>query len=251
MRQRRLSRIEAYALASGMALLHGCALRFPMEEKREYIDYGIRPGIGLDFVYYDLHIGNKIQTTPAHPADSFLHGETKAGVNSGVQLAPKVELKGSVGKEYLRLTAGGDVRINRWFTDLDTTKKQASDPRPSSSGSFVFTEVNPGLLTYTPSIGLESTLFKQLELGAEIGFPYTGFQVRSGHERFGEREAVQKDDWEGLGLSFGGKIGWRTSEDSSISLFLRWEKYRAEFNGEKATINIFPGNIGLSIRTEF
>lgn len=259
------STLGALALSAAVLFGQGCAAtsRKPVWwDQREKVYPAVEARMGLDYVYYRTKLPHQIETTPVHPDDAgFLTGETRADVDSGYDIAPKLGLGASLGGENLRLIVGGDVRYNPGATTSDDDsdaynftweygdgiyqrKQQASDTRSMDSGSFVFTSFDPEGVTYVPSVGIEATFFKKIRLGIEAGLPYSRFKVRSGHDRFRRWQTVQKDSWTGYGESFGASIGCiddnpSDAKRSSISLSVRQERYEPRFAGERAEIDSF------------
>jgi len=241
-------------LAIVCAAVSGCAFNAPFRGQDEkegiYFDGKIRSGI--DVIGYDVNLGKKFQTTPVHPDDAdFLHGETTTNVGGKVDGAPRIGLEGSWGIKEARFKLVGDIRYNLlssrtgYRVGIYDTEQQISDPRPAANGSFVFTQFRPNPFTFIPSIGFESTLSDKLVLEFELGLPYTGFDVRSGHDRYGRWQTVQKDSWNGFGLSFGGAIGWHISDDLTFFLNGGYETYNPKFAGEKAKVGAGKGAILL------
>lgn len=235
-------------LLVGALASYGCTLGLK-KEKKQGIYHAARAYIGFDIIRYDVDLGKKIQTTPVHPGDSgFLSGATTTDVGGGWDCAPKVRLESSFGNKNFRLRIGTDVRYNvssltGYREGIYDTRQQTSDTRPPGSGSFVYTQLKPDSFTYVPSIGLEATILENIILNAEYGFPYTGFEVSSGHDRYGKWQAVQEDSWKGFGRSIGGGIDFILDDEASLSLLVRQERYKPEFIGEKARIDALIGTV--------
>ncbi|MBS3124969.1 hypothetical protein J4211_01795 [Candidatus Woesearchaeota archaeon] len=233
----------------------GCAYKLTREETK-YQKRTVYPSASVNFslkqgIYFG-DVGDKIQTTPVHPADNgFLRGETKTNANFGYELFnPELGLEGALGSKEIRIKMGCDARLSvPTLGGMIDVKQQNSDTRPKGQGSFVFTKTYFGLLTYTPHIGIETILAESVFLSVDVGVPFATFKVRSGHERFGREETVQRDSWSGTGFKIGGSIGtapedltsgffFSDSTAKSVSLVVDYENYRPEFAGEKANINV-------------
>ena len=215
--------------------------------------------LSLEYLKYDVNLGKKIQTTPVHPDDSsFLSGETTTDVGGTGSVGLKYSLEGSIGNEWLRGFVKGALRYNalssqdEYKRGIYDTKQQESDTRHPSSGSFVFTHLDVGLLTFIPSAGLEAKLSEKFLLSAEYGFPYMGFEARSGHDRFGAWQTVQKDSWDGFGRMWGLNLtyipeserDW-TGDKWSFNVYYMQEKYTPNFAGEDAKIQTGVFGLGL------
>ncbi|MEE9274463.1 MAG: hypothetical protein V3V62_04040, partial [bacterium] len=114
--------------------------------------------------------------------------------------------------------------------------------------SFVFTQLIPDPVTLIPFVGFELLMTKDFWIGAELGLPYTGFDVRSGHDRFSSFETVRKDSWDGFGKSGSGRLSYVVSDNVEIFAVGGQEKYTPRFAGEKATIRIVFGFFGIKVK---
>lgn len=242
-------------VAVGM-FFSGCAVNVPLagEEAKEGIYSKTEMRLGIEPIVYKADLGEKIKTTPVHPHDfSFLSGATSTEPDKKTTWAPTAGLFGSIGSKNLRVVGGVSGRWNMLHHDdgfregFYDTKQQASDIRPASKGSFVFTQLVPDVFTFIPSVGLEGEI-KNLTIGATVGFPYMGWTARSGHDRWGSWETVQDDSWRGFGTRYTGTLGFNLSDENDddkffISVF--YEEYRPEFAGEKAKISGIGGFIGF------
>ncbi len=210
--------------------------------------FGLEGRLGVDIVNYNPDLGEKISTTPVHPADStFLSGKTTtspSGYDSDhTDFAPKLGLFATLGDENLKVVGGIDWRWNPlhhsdgYREGIYSARQQVSDFRPPSSGSFVFTQVIPGAFTLIPSVGIEGKLGEKLILGGSIGFPYMEWEARSGHDRWGSWETVQHDSWKGFGMRYAATIGLKLNDRNRFLLSFFQEKYRPDFAGEGATIS--------------
>ena len=248
-------------LAAGMVLYGGCALNIlPLAEEeaaKEGIYTATKIRLGVEPVAYKADLGEKIKTTPVHSHDSpFLSGETATEPDSyddGFSWAPNLGLFGSIGTENLRIVGGVSGRWNIMYYEdgyrqgFHSTRQQVSDIRPESNGSFVFTQLVPDAFTFIPSVGIEGKI-EDLMIGVTAGFPYMGWKVRSGHDRWGSWETVQKDSWTGFGERYTLTLGFNLDDESDddkffISVF--YEDYEPKFAGEKAKISGIGGVIGL------
>ena len=206
---------------------------------KKYTEIGVRAN--LDYIQWTFDIGDAIQTTGVHPDDAgFLTGTTTTDLDGEDGLLPRVGLMASIGTNKMRVTCGTDLRFCLAGDDYQKgwydTRQHSSDQRPPSGGSFVFTQLTPDLLSMMPYVALEVWLHEKVILGIEAGFPYTGFEARSGHDRFGSWKTVQKDDWSGFGTRFAGTAGYKYDDNLLISLGAFQESYQAEFVGEDADI---------------
>lgn len=238
---------------TGVLSISGCLMR--MNKKIEtkgpiYPEVGLR--VGAEIINYDVKkIGKKIQTTGVHPDDSgFLYGKTTTNVyGSETDFAPKLGLEASIGTDFLRLYGGIDGRIHSlsgkgYGEGLCDSKQQISDNRHPSQGSFVFTQIDPDSFSWVPFVGIEGVLFNKIHAGVEVGFPNYGFTAKSGHDRWGKWQTVQKDHWRGFGKKIGGFIGISLEEfpneselhDRFLGFYMGKETYGPTFAGEKAEI---------------
>lgn len=251
-------------VAVGVPLVCGCAVNAPItEEKPEKgIYFAVDKVIGIEPVTYKAELGKKIKTTPVHPDDSgFLSGETATEPDSYelnpfrldcINLAPNVGLLGSVGSENLRFVGGLLARWNLlhywdgYQQGLYSVKQQVSDVRSSGSGSFVFTQVRPDLFTFIPSVGIIGKSEK-LTMELDMGFPYMGWEVRSGHDRWAKWETVQYDSWRDFGIRYTGTLGFNPNGNDNTKFFISifYEEYRPEFAGEEAKISGIGGFLGF------
>jgi hypothetical protein len=202
----------------------------------------------FDYTRWEVDLGESIQTTPAHPDDVFLSGETTADLDGREgSIDPKLGLEGSLswaaagGWPGIRLRSGFDVRLNTLAFRDDfrqghyEIEQQVSDFRPPSSGSFVFTHFDPDYFSLLPFVGADISLTDTIRIAVDAGLPYSGFTVRSGHDRFARWQTLQKDDWSGFGRSLGVTLSWDL-EDVEVSAGVRREEYDAEFAGEDADV---------------
>lgn len=262
---------------SGLILTTGCTMDFPMYEgEREGIYSAVVTRAGLDATYYKAHLGHRIKTTAVHPDDAWrISGSTSVepggsymernqrdgGIypSQRVNWAPTLGVFGSVGTEWLRLVGGLSGRLNimhgrdGYREGLYSTKTHDGDPWPSQYRSRAFTQVIPGAMTAIPSVGLEGQAGK-FYWGTEVGFPYQEWTVRSGHERvsfdaFGQSvrswDVVQRDTWDGFGVRYTGKIGYKHSDTLSLFLSGYYEEFGAKFKGEDATISGVGAIVGI------
>ena len=229
----------------------------------------LETNLSFDFLYYYSHLGKKIQTTPVHPDDAgFLTGETSTNVaGSGLEIVPRCGIRQPILnlEGIIKLKVGADCKFNLMGQaengGIYDVRQQVSDIRPADQGSFVFTWVKPYILTLNPLVELEITPFenKNLKFGLEYGNTYTGFEVLSGHDRWGYWDPVQRESWSGHGHSFGIKFNWGENKydkyqkfctpadcDKATFIFLGKESYRnMEFAGEKAKIDAYSIYLGF------
>lgn len=214
----------------------------------------IEPRVGFDLVRWKIEdLGKKIQTTSVHPDDSrFLTGKTTTKVEgkSKSDFSPKIGLASIIGDENLNLKIGADIRYNllsatdgfrEGFYD---TRQQVSDTRLPANGSFVFTQLTPGKAAYMPFVGIEARLAEGLFWGFEIGFPYMKWEARSGHDRWGSWETVQRDSWEGFGIRYAGNLALKIHNNGELYIAPFYEEYSPDFVGEEAKIEgwgVFAG----------
>ena len=209
----------------------------------------------FDIIYYDIDLGRKLQTTPVHPDDTpFLTGETEADLDSGWDMGIKGGLEGKFGSEKVKVKAGADVRFNfsslndNYRCGIHRTEQQESDPRPENTGSHVFTQLTPDYFNYIPFVGIEGNVNKDFKLGLELGFPYSGFKFRSGHDRYSRWDAVKKDEWNGFGTRISGNLECKMGYNSWFNFSLAWESYKPEFEGEKTEIDGYMFGVGIKTR---
>ena len=261
------------AVLVGTLLVAGCAWDIPLtEEKMRGMYPAMTARFGLEPTIYKANLGHTIKTTSVHPDDTWLFsGETStdpsncylqqnkpsSGLFPGnrVNWAPNAGLFASYGTKELRVVGGLSARLNMMHSRDSTREglysmaKQVNDTRPNSEASFVFTQVIPGAMTVTPSVGLESNI-GLWSLGAEVGFPFQEWIVRSGHDMpdyfyyyyYGiirrRWEVAQRDSWMGFGVRYAGKVGYRMSDTVTLFLSAFYEEYPwAKFKGETAHIS--------------
>ncbi len=211
----------------------------------------------VDVIYYDIDLGRKLQTTPVHPDDvPFLSGETEADPDSGGDMGIRGGLEGKLGNKKVKLKAGVDIRFNLnslsendYRQGMYETEQQESDPRPEDTGSHVFTQLTPDYFSCIPFVGIEGNINKDFVLGLELGFPYSGFKFRSGHDRYSDWDAVKKDKWRGFGTRIAGNLDYKIGVNSSMNLSVGWERYKPEFLGNKTKINGYM--LGIGFRRKF
>lgn len=244
-------------ILSAAIFLGGCSVGNASKKEGLYPLAGFN--LGAESIKYKVKkLGKKIQTTPVHPDDSgFLTGQTTTNLEGDKERDFALKVGGDIGVGYnadsadVRFRFGGDIRYNPlsgsdFREGLYDTKQQVSDVRPPGSGSFVFTQLNPDAITLIPRIGIETTLFEKLDFGVEVGFPYMEWAIKSGHDRWGRWQTVQKDSWKGFGKRYAGKIGWRL-ENGLIFLSVFKESYKPDFAGEDAEIE----DVGIFIGYEY
>jgi hypothetical protein len=202
--------------------------------------------VGPEVNIYKIHLGDKIQTTPVHPSDSgFLRGATTTAISNGTDFG----LKGGVWKKFankkggFNFTLGLDARINLasladYHGGIFEVRQQRSDIRPGENGSFVYTQLKPGLLTFIPYAGIGYEI-KNFNFVLEFGLPQTQFTASSGHDRFGRWEEVQSSNWSGWGQRYGLKVIFspRLDSGSNLCLSVSKEKYKPIFLDEQADID--------------
>jgi hypothetical protein len=247
-------KIVCSALIAGSALLNGCAGYYKQGEKYDkegfYLESELRGG--CEYMRYRANLGNKIQTTPVHPDDSgFLTGSTKAEAKRGWDVPVRGGAGVSVGTPELRVGVGLDARINplaqtEYREGIYKTAQQSSDTRPPELGSFVYTIIKPKWFTAIPVVTAEANL-GDLKIRAEAGMPYGGFEVESGHDRWGEWEAAQRESWKGFGRRYTLGADIPVSEGIRVGIFGGVEKYNVEFDGEKGKINAILGAVQLGL----
>jgi hypothetical protein len=253
--------LAAGALAFGAS---GCGMKVYRDKE---IGGGIYAGgaadFGLEYLRWDdIKLGKKIRTTPVHPDDaSFLSGDTTTDnprrPDSG--LALRTSLEGSAGLERVRLKVGGAARFSGSSDDYREgsydVKQQSSDTRPAADGSFVFTQFTPDTTTLIPYVGIEVIPVKNyLRVGVEYGFPYTGFEVTSGYDRYGNWQTHQSEHWSGFGQRVGATIHyspWGEDSGTCLFLFVGKETYKPTFAGEKAEIGTLSGSVFLGFKWIF
>ncbi|MFC1721554.1 hypothetical protein ACFL0Z_01425 [Patescibacteria group bacterium] len=197
----------------------------------------------FDVVQYDIELGDKIQTTDVHPADSgFLSGETTAELSSPIDGGVRFGLHYLQEYKQMGWKLGLDLRANPWGAGtgyragMYEVEQQSSDTRPPGSGSFVYTQLRPRYITPIPFAGLQWR-GSHFQMEIDVGSPYGDFTVESGHDRWGKWEPVQSESWSGWGQWYQGRIGYVTNSDRAYLLGVYFEKYGAEFLGEPGDIS--------------
>lgn len=232
----------------------GCAMNnfLAEEEPKEGVYSAVETRLIIEPLRYEADLGKKITTTPVHSDDSmFLSGETTTKPGKKTAWAPSLGLFGSIGTENLRVIGGISGRWNTLHHEdgyregFHSTRQQVSDIRPPSMGSFVFTQLVPSAFTFIPSVGLEGKIRENLTIEATVGFPYMEWTARSGHDRWGSWETVQRDSWKGFGTRYTATLGWDLYDSDKLFVGVFWEKYRPEFAGEGANISGIGGLFGF------
>jgi hypothetical protein len=245
----------ATGLLSGTLLIAGCNAN--ANKKNEIFNPDTtytKPYFKLDLeaVNYKVkELGDKIQTTPPHPKDTgWVKQPTKTNLVG--KSAGGFAFKTGGGLGYynsdlgLSLFGGGDIRIlglSSEFRDgLYDNLQHTTDSRPPQIGSFVFTQLNPSVLTYIPKIGIEKGT-KNAAIGFEYGFPYMTWEARSGHDRWSSWENVQSEKWRGFGTRWEVKLRYQEKDSNNYGFFSVFgENYKMKFAGENAKV----GGLGVS-----
>ena len=230
-------------LITGLAglTLAGCGIYTKPSEVSK--DFSVYPEwrVGVDAFYTKANVSKQLRTTGPHPDDPFLSGDTTTGNPSGVNVALKVGAVASAGTPDFRVYAGGDVRYggHEIFSATEDRKQQISDTREPQFGSYAFTQLLQ-LYTAMPVLGIEKVL-GDFTVRAEVGLPYSWYQVRSGHDRYNKFEQVQQDRWDGWGQHVRADFLYKVTDNWSAGLSVGYEHFKAEFGGEKSDIESFLG----------
>ena len=241
------------AIIAGAATLAGCAGYYKQGEEAHkegfYIESELRGG--MEYMQYRAKLGNKIQTTPVHPDDWFLSGETKAEVKRGWDIPVRGGAGMSVGTPELRVGAGLDARINPLHASKEREgifqgEQQSSDKRAPQDGSFVYSDLRPTWFTIIPTIIAEANL-GDLRIRAEAGMPYGGFDFESGHDRYSELSPVQRYSWKGFGKRGTIGVDFPITEGLRVGVMGGVEKYNVELGGEKGKIDVILGAVQLGL----
>jgi hypothetical protein len=242
--------------------LAGAVLFSPQARAGHYIETSLEGG--LEGIYYNIDLGDKIQKTPLHPTDLSIVSDPKnsnydpnyrnyadgvaADVESGKSGAFTARGKISYGTERIRAAARLHVRFSSASDEYRRGIFAAAEQQLPWRGSYAFTQVEPNTVALIPSAGAE-IIFGRLTLDGEVCFPYTGFTVRSGHDRWGKWKTVQEENWKGFGLGFGAGILWNP-DNSKTYAFGRYrrEKYKPIFAEEEGDISGDAFSFGMGVR---
>jgi hypothetical protein len=189
-------------------------------------------GVSLESHYIMLNIPDKLQTVKAHPADSST-GATTTNLTDSYGFALKINLRAYfLTFDDLYFFAGTDLGFilanNQYRQGIYNT--ELCD---YGGESYAFTQLVPSYFSVTPVIGLRYNF-----IILEASFPYTGFELRNGHDRWGSWDEVNHYSWQGfgqryyLGLNFG-----------SFHPGVYYENYNMNFDGHQAKIS----NLGISL----
>lgn len=235
-------------VASSAIAFSGCANQQPV---RPYLS----ADIGSDIAIYKVKKfeNKRLETTPAHPDDSF-SGETLADLEGKSSFVLSPTVGADLGLEYRRfkLEIGSDVRFNgfsrAYRSGICETKQQIFDSRPKSNGSFVYSQIYPDWFSFVPHVRISKKLNNRLELGFEVGFPYTGWTFESGHDRWSKFERVQKEESKAnFGTRYTGSLKWKGKKNSSAFISIFRENYEPDFKG-KSEIEGWGAFVGFEKR---
>jgi len=199
----------------------------------------------FDSVKYNVKLGKKAQTTRTHPDDTRLPPtDTEAPLDSYAANRLRFGLEVSFGIDNeLRFKAGADIGYGFSKEGEEVIileeRRQATDI--PGSESYAFTRLTQDRFTFTPVIGAERDFYGVFRIGVEGGFPYTGFDVESGYDRFGQWQTVKNNSWSGYGKRFGINLDVLDSEYVMLPfrgmyIFAGNESFSPEVGGEKGTI---------------
>lgn len=246
---RRLARLSA--LISALLLTAGCS------SSRKHLDNDIyfeaTPGASIEFIGCAVKMSKKIQTVNVHPDDTpFLSGTTTANTTYGFFNGLKLGIDGSLGNEDIRGVVGANLRLNfdsssfgnDYRTGMFDVEKQSSDPRHHTA-SYIYSKLDPSVVTFIPTIGIETKLDDSWKLKFEAGAPHSRFTASSGHDRNGKWSRVNAVSWDGFGVRAG--IGAKCSITDNVSITFSggYEGYRPELKGP-ASVDCGYGSIGIS-----
>jgi len=243
--------ICAASLLGASLVSAGCATRVPM------LKTGENTRAGLSFVgsgnleYVKVHVGDKAQTTPTHPADtSFLHGDTTTDLKDGFNASLGLGLEANVGYSGIDLVAGVEETLNPmsllsgYRNGIYDVVQQSSDTR-GGNGSFAYSQLLPGFFKTTPYIGIEAKVGKS-KLGLKAGIPITSFKTITGFDRWGGWEEYTSSDWSGNGRMFTAFVNLNEDEDLNYGIGIRYEKFNPEFEGEDARVESYSAFVNMN-----
>jgi len=194
---------------------------------------------GLDVVFYKAHLESGVASTPVHPDDTWLLDETTStqpdtSLGRRADVAPMGGLFATWGSERLRLLGGVYARWNLlhyadgYREGLYSVRQQRSDPRPAWDAAFVFSQVTPGPVSLIPTAGVEGNIGR-LKWGAEVGFPLTGWDLRSGHDRYARWDSVETESWRGFGIRYAGTLAFAPTDAHRWFVSGVYERYDCDF----------------------
>ena len=210
-------------------------------------DLSVRPEYraGADLAYTQATVSRALRTTPAHPADTFLSGNTTTGNPSGIDVALKAGAVVSVGGPGLRVYAGGDARYSV-LADVSARKKREGDVRGDNNAAYAQTQLVPSYAAI-PIVGIEAVI-GEMTVRVEGGMPYASFKAESGDYRFDTFRPVQSARWAGWGKHLGIDARYSLAKDWRVGLSLGYEQFNAEFGGEKSDIKSFLGALQMEFK---
>lgn len=189
---------------------------------------GLRFGFGVDLAYSMPEIPDALQTVPAHPADSPT-GETTADLEPYFNYAFKLNLRVPLYESGDSLLYGGvDLGVG---PATSAYREGIYDTELCDYGgeSYAYVQLIPSYFSAAPVLGLQySAIF------AEISFPYTGFTLENGHDRYGDWEEVEKYEWQGFGQRY--LVGFSLYDKLQPGIY--YENYTVDFGGHQAIFNV-------------
>ncbi len=236
-----ISRLGSIVLAAAVSLGQGCAVT----PSREYNSIALRSG--LETSVYSIDIGEKVQTTPTHPDDSIQPTETSAKLSSHYGNGVRLGLENSYGNDDYRLGIGWDTRYV--FCRDGGRLEMLAEKRQETNGSesYAFTRLTPMKFGHALFVRGEKKVYGNIRLGAEVGFPYSGFTVESGRDRYGKWETLRKERWSGFGRLFRLTLDAGLSERYIMSFSAGFESFEPDFGGESGRIQSVTASGGITI----
>jgi hypothetical protein len=222
-----------------LTAIAGCVTYVPITSNKRYDEemYS-EAGARLNLIYapVKVNLSKEKRTIPVHPDDG---GASKGGVvinlnevDAASTVRANLGLEGSIGTEYIRFKAGGDIKLNP-----QGVEHRELQPLPFPYESYGCARLTSETLTFAPFIGVDVKLKNNWRFGIELGAPYDCYRVEKWHYRFDQNELTEKDSWRGYGTSFRVMVSYG-SDDVFIGFGYGQEIYPVKLFNEKTDINV-------------
>lgn len=220
-------------------------------------------GFGFDVSLYNTDGLEPLVTLPPHPNDWFLTGVTTADDLKWYGLRPYAEI--IIGPKTKRFGLNFGLRVGTNLGSKEELERETNftEPVPTAE-SYVFSRVRPEGYNIVPFLSARINATEGIGIEGGISFPYTGFDLKAGHDRFNRQTVEQEYSWDGFGQGFflgvkgNMKKSWsRRLRDHATDPNSKWdwcltyrrEVYNTNFNEEQSQIE--TDNIGVDFRREF
>lgn len=175
--------------------------------------------IGLSYYSFNPRLPRDLVIQETHPADtSFLFGDAGSTELQKINLTT-LDLSVELSREahfstHFRYVFNYTLKIPVSKTGRDE-RQHLNDPRPPTSGSFEYTQINHANLAHELGIGMEfwrsTSGALRLAIGGTISVGYWSMEFEKGWTRFGADETALKARGRGIsifphtGISLGGE----------------------------------------------